>query len=244
MLRTICILLYLVIFLILSLPILLVEWIIGKFRPQVRDLSCLHIVQSSLKVVMALSGLKLTIIGKENIPTDQPVLYVGNHRSYFDIVVTYVNCPGLTGFIAKKELEKIPVINLWMKFLYCLLLDRTDIKAGLKTILAGIQQIKNGISIFVFPEGTRNKNEAEADLLPFHDGSFKLATKSGCPIIPVAIRNADQVFEAHLPRIKSTNVIIEYGKPIIVSELSKEDQRHIGEYTRNIMQQMLKRQDA
>lgn len=97
--------------------------------------------------------------GLENIPTDRAVLYVGNHRSYFDIVMGYMTVPRLTGFIAKKEMIKIPLLNRWMDRMNCLFLDRSNIKEGLKTILAGIEKIKGGISMWIFPEGTRNPGE-------------------------------------------------------------------------------------
>lgn len=71
-----------------------------------------------------------------------------------------------------------------MRYLHCLFLDRKDIKQGLKTILTAIEKIKSGISICIFPEGTRNKNKDELELLPFHEGSFKIASKSGCAIHP------------------------------------------------------------
>ena len=87
------------------------------------------------------------------------MLYVGNHRSYFDILAGYVSVPSLMGFVAKKEMEKIPLLSTWMKLVNCLFLDRENVKEGLKTILQGINQIKNGISVWIFPEGTRNESE-------------------------------------------------------------------------------------
>ena len=112
---------------------------------------------------------------------------------------------------------------------------------GLKTILTAIEKIKSGISICIFPEGTRNKNKDELELLPFHEGSFKIASKSGCAIIPMAMNNTAEIFEAHMPKIKSTHVVLEYGKPIYVKELSKEDQKHLGTYTQNIIYEMLEK---
>ena len=107
--------------------------------------------------------------------------------------------------------------------------------------LGAIVQSKSGISICIFPEGTRNKNKDELELLPFHEGSFKIASKSGCAIIPMAMNNTAEIFEAHMPKIKSTHVVLEYGKPIYVKELSKEDQRHLGTYTQNIIYEMLEK---
>lgn len=228
-------------FLILSIPILLIEWIIGKFSPRTKEISSLRIVQGVFKFILWEAGTKVTIIGEENVPKDTPVLYIGNHRSYFDIVLTYSRCPIRTGYIAKKEMERYPLLSNWMKYLHCLFLDRKDIKQGLKTILAAIDKIKSGISICIFPEGTRNRNEDELDMLPFHEGSFKIATKAKCPIIPVAISNSANIFEAHFPKITPVRVVVEYGRPIYPDELSKEDKKHIGEYTQNIIHEMLEK---
>ncbi|MBQ4284002.1 MAG: 1-acyl-sn-glycerol-3-phosphate acyltransferase, partial [Lachnospira sp.] len=128
-----------------------------------------------------------------------------------------------------------PVISIWMKYLYCLFLDRDNVKEGLKTILTGIEQINNGISIVIFPEGTRNKGDG---LLPFHAGSFKLADKSNCKIIPMVQTNTECIFENQFPRIKSTKTILEFGKPIDLNTLTKEERRGIADYTRNIILEM------
>ncbi|MDO4320923.1 MAG: lysophospholipid acyltransferase family protein [Lachnospiraceae bacterium] len=244
MIRFILVAVFVIAFLILSIPVFLVEWIIGKFNPSLRDISSLRIVQGAFKIVAWLAGIKLTVIGEENIPKDTPVLFIGNHRSYFDIVLTYARCQRPTGYIAKKEMEKIPLLSRWMKFLHCLFLDRSDIREGLKVILAAIEKMKNGISIMIFPEGTRNKNASELELLPFHEGSFKIATKSECPIVPVSINNSSAVFEDHFPSIKGVPVIIEYGKPINPKELSREEQKFLGRHVQSIIEETLARNAA
>ena len=238
MIRTIIIAIFIVAFLILSIPILFVEWIIGKFAPHARDISSLRIIQFIFKLITLLTGSKVTVIGEENVPKDTAVLYIGNHRSYFDIVLTYARCPGLTGYVAKDSMKKIPLLSTWMERLYCLFLDRSNIKEGLKTILKGIEQIKGGISMCIFPEGTRNR-DANGPMLPFKEGSFKLAEKTGCPIIPMALTNTADIFENHIPRIRPAHVILEYGKPIYVKELDKETRKFLGAYTQQIIQDML-----
>lgn len=239
MIRFIFVATFLILYLILSIPVFFIEWLIGKCNPKARDYSSLRIVQWGFKCILWISGVKVTVIGEENVP-DEAVLYVGNHRSFFDILLTYSRCKRLTGFVAKKSMEKIPSLSTWMRFLYCLFLDRDDIKAGLKTILTAIEQVKAGISIFIFPEGTRNKGE-ELSMLPFKDGAFKIATKTGCPIIPVSMNNTAEIFENHLPRIKKTHVILEYGKPIYPKELDKETLKHIGPYCQNMIQETIVR---
>ena len=228
-------------YLILSIPILLAEWVVGKFNRRAKDISSLRIIQTVFKFILKVTGADITIIGHENVPKDQAVLYIGNHRSFFDILLTYVLCPDLTGYVAKKEMEPIPLLSTWMRYLHCLFLDRKDIKEGLKTILTAIEKVKSGISICIFPEGTRNKGTDELELLPFHDGSFKIATKSGCPIIPMAISNSAEIFENHFPKIKPCKVVVEYGKPIYPEELSREDKKRLGAYTQGIILEMLKK---
>lgn len=244
MIRLILIALFLVIFLVLSIPVFFVEWLIGKWNPSLKDRSSLWIVQHAFQVVIWISGVKLTVIGEEHVPKDQAVLYIGNHRSYFDIVLTYARCPRLTGYVAKKEMLKIPLLSTWMKYLHCLFLDRSDIKEGLKTILTAIEKVKSGISIMIFPEGTRNRNDSELEMLPFHEGSFKIATKSGCPIIPVAITNSAALFESHLPFVKAAPVIIEYGEPIDPASLPRNEQKFIGQKVQAVILEMLKKNRA
>ena len=136
MLRTILAVLFAVCYLIIGIPVLFVEWLIGKKNPHLRDISSLRMVQWAFRVICRICGVKLTVKGQENVPKDIPVLYVANHNSYFDIMITYALCPDLTGYIAKDSLEKVPLLNIWMKRLYCLFLDRTD-ESQLKNNPAG-----------------------------------------------------------------------------------------------------------
>lgn len=237
MIRFICIVIFLILFLILTIPVLIVEWLLGKINPQARDISSLRIVQWGFKVILKISGVTATVIGEENIP-DEPVLYIGNHRSYFDILLTYSRCKRLTGYVAKKEMERYLTLTAWMKRVYCLFLDRKDPKQGLKTILTAIDYVKNGISICIFPEGTRNDGE-ELSLLPFKDGAFKIATKSGCAIVPISMNHTADIFENHFPKVKKTHVVIEYGKPIYPDQLDKNTKRHIGDYVENIIRETI-----
>ena len=241
MIRLILVLFAVVAFLILSIPILIVEWLIGKKNPKLRDESSLHIVQFMFRLILWLAGTKVTVIGEENVPKDIPVLYIGNHRSFFDIVITYARCPRLTGYVAKDSMKKVPLLSVWMERLYCLFLNRTDIKEGLKTILTGIEQIKNGISMCFFPEGTRNKGDDETKLLPFKEGSFKMAEKTGCPIILMSMNNTSAILEDHFPFIRSTHVVLEYSKPIYPKELSKEERKFLGAYCEKQLTEMVTR---
>lgn len=237
MIRFIVICIVLIFYLIFSIPSFFVYKQISKKNPEKGDYLALRSVQRAFKLMLFFAGTNIKVIGEENIP-EEPVLYIGNHRSQFDILLTYARCKYLTGYVAKKELEKTPLLSSRMRSLHCLFLDRKNTREGLKTILQAIDHIKNGISVCIFPEGTRNPGE-EGTLMEFKEGSFKVATKSGCPIIPMTISNSAGIFENQSPRIRPVTVVIEYGTPIYPKELDKETQKHLGQYCSNIILETL-----
>lgn len=238
MLRTILAIGFAILYLILGIPVLGIEYLIGKKNPHLRDISSLRLVQWAFRVIDKICGVKLTVIGHDNVPRDQAVLYVANHNSYFDIIITYSLCPDLTGYIAKDTLGRVPLLNIWMRRLYCLFMNRDDMKQSLKVILQGVEYIKQGISICIFPEGTRGDSQ---DMEPFKNGSMKIAEKTGCPVIPIAISNSREIINNHMPVVKPTHVIVEYGKPIYPKELSKEERRMLGTITQNMIREMMDR---
>ena len=236
--RTIIVVLFLLLYTIVSLPMYLIGFILGKMDPKKKVRMSQRFVAGGFRCILFLSGVNVTVKGKENQIHDKAALYVFNHRSFFDILLTYSRCRNLTGYVAKKEMEKIPLLSTWMRFVYCLFLDRENPKEGLKTILQAIDYVKNGISICIFPEGTRNKGE-ELSLLPFKEGAFKIATKTGCPIVPISMNNTAEIFENHFPKIKKTHVVLEYGTPIYPNELDKDVKKHIGSYVENIVNETI-----
>ena len=139
-----------VLYLVLTFPVLCFLEKKAKKNPEEAGWKSFSMVRWIFKKISRIAGITYEVRGLENIPTDRAVLYVGNHRSYFDIVMGYMTVPGLTGFIAKKEMIKIPLLNRWMDRMNCLFLDRSNIKEGLKTILAGIEKIK-GCLLYTSP---------------------------------------------------------------------------------------------
>ena len=231
-------------FLIFAYPVLIMQNSLAKKDPAAAAKESTAIVRFMFKLFLKVAGVKLTVIGEENIPADKAVLYVGNHRSYFDILVGYVTTKGPLGFVAKKEMDKFLILRSWMRNVNCLFLDRKDIKAGLKTILEGIEKVKSGVSIWIFPEGTRARGVDETDMLPFKEGSLKIAEKSGCPVIPVAMVRTADIFEKHTPRVVPTEVTVYFGKPIYLKELEPEKKKHAGAYTRDVICEMIREVQA
>ena len=238
--KTIIELLWIVVFLIIAIPAMLCMLVLYKKDPVKTERIARYWITIYMNGALALSGTRPVIKGLENVPEDTSVLYVANHRSYFDIVVTYPLSKKPTSFVAKAELQNIPFFAFWGRNMQCLFFDKNDMKASMKMILEGISRLKNGISVFICPEGGRNHSKEMLPLQEFRDGSFKLASKSGCPVIPVAIYRMDDIWEAQTPWIKKAYPVVTYGKPVYIKDLSPEDQKRPGEYFKNLIEDMLR----
>lgn len=241
MVRTIIAVLLTALILILTLPFLGIQWLLQKKWPHFGERGSFRFMQFSFKLVSLPLGIRLDVIGRENIPADRPCLFIGNHRSYLDVVLGYPLFPAMTGFVAKNAFTKFPILPIWMRRLYCQFLVEGDMKQNLQSILAAIDNVKAGVSMCIYPEGQRGTGEDERELLEFHEGSFKIATKTKCPIVPVAVVGTRECFERQFPRARAGHVIIEYGKPIETADLSREELKGIGAKCREIVLEMVKR---
>ena len=234
MIRIIIAGIFIAIFLTVSIPIQLVMLLYSFVDKEGCDKKSLSIVNSAFRTVVKIAGVKETVIGLENVPKDEAVLYVINHRSIFDIVLTYIKVPRPTGYISKKEMNKFLTLSTWMMFLHCEFLDRGNLRQGMKVIKRSAKNIQDGISMAIFPEGTRNKSDE--DMLPFHKGSFKIAEMAKCKIVPIVLNNTPDILENHAPMLKPVHVVIEYLPPIDVPAMSREERKTL---TENIRTQMI-----
>lgn len=222
MIRLILIIIGAIVLTIVTAFLFPVTRLVGLFDKRRQDMICLWFVQKSLALTRFLAGAKVQYIGLEYLPEDgDAVVFISNHRGFMDIIATYPVLKGRTGFVAKKEMEHWPLISWWMDSVYCLFLDRKNSREGIKTILQGVKYIEQGISMWIYPEGTRSKVEGE--MLPFKHGSFKLATKPGVPIIPVAIVGSGKLFDDHYPLVTGGPVRIEFMEPIPTKDLTNEE---------------------
>lgn len=170
--------------------------------------------------LLKLAGCKVEVIGEENIPKDRAVLFVCNHQSNFDIPLMITQIKGKKGFIAKVETLKLPIIRDWMKFMNCVFMDRSDIRQQVKSISEGVQILKSGHSMVIFPEGTRS---ADGRLGEFKPGGMKLATKSGAPIVPVTINRSMDLMKKGTSKITPAKVTIIISPAIeITEEMNRE----------------------
>lgn len=183
-------------------------------------------MQDFARQLITSTGMKIKVIGKENLPSQGPVVYMATHKSLFDIVILFAMIDDPCIVIGKKELQQMPFVNKWFDALGCIYIDREDKRSALTSIIKGIEEIKAGQSIIIFPEGTRYMTN---DVQHFKEGSFKLATKTLVPIVPIALSNTYKVFEEK-KRIQKAEVVVHIGKPIPTKELSNEALRELPGY--------------
>ncbi|WP_244834043.1 lysophospholipid acyltransferase family protein [Clostridium sp. BJN0001] len=215
---------------LVSIPIPLIKYYERKGLNE-KKLKFVHKYTSKwANFVIRITGAEVTVKGLENIPKNQTILFVANHQSDFDIPLLISSIDVLKGFIAKKEMETWPIISTWMKLLNCVFMDRSNLRQSAHSIMQGVTNLKNGYSMVIFPEGTRSKGGPVGD---FKGGSFKLATKSKCPIVPITINGSSNLFEGNNNKIHSAKVNLIIHAPIYVTNLSKEEEENLKITVRN-----------
>ena len=180
-------------------------------------------------------GFRIRVEGRENLKKVQTkgCILAPTHVSAIDPVFIVVTRWGRRMIVfAKKELFEINALLTWF-FRCCGAVCVRGTRDEAAVIEQTVEKCKNGETLLIFPEGTRNKTQDT--FLPFHEGSFKIAEKANVPIIPMTIVNSAAVFEDHFPKIKKATVVIEYGKPIYPKELDKETRKSMGTYVQNII---------
>ena len=181
--------------------------------------------------ILNVTGARMTVEGRENIPAEGPCVFVGNHRSYFDIPILLLALDAPHGILAKEELEKIPLLNRWMKLLGCVFVKRDDIRASVRALNDATAIVESGRSFVIFPEGTRYKGE-EGGAGEFKAGAFRIAVKTGAPVVPVAITGARGLFEGHGLRATPGSVRVRILPPIRTEGMSKAEQKQLPDAVR------------
>ena len=199
-------------------------------------------VKLIFSIAVILAGVKAKVVGEENIKSlsnENAYFVISNHRGFCDVVRGYLIFDRNVGIVAKKSLEKIPILSYWMKKINCLFLDRDNLRDGFKMVVDCINNLKNGTSMWIFPEGTRCTSDNPCDLLEFKAGVFKIPEKVDCYILPVAFKNTEYVFEKQKPFIHSTNICINIGKPYKISELNDIEKQNIGEHSQKVIRKLI-----
>ena len=180
--------------------------------------------------ILHVTGARMTVEGQKNIPAG-PCVFVGNHRSYYDIPLLLASLDKPHGILAKEELEKIPLLNRWMKLLGCVFVQRDDLRASVRALNDATAIVESGKSFVIFPEGTRYKGE-EGGAGEFKAGAFRIAVKTGVPVVPVALTGARALFEGNGNLCHPGSVHIKVLPPIRTEGMSKAEQKQLPDAVR------------
>ncbi len=178
------------------------------------------------------------ITGKENIPPG-PCVFIGNHQAYCDIMAVLKATEGhQIGFIAKEEFKPVPYLSSWILRIRGLFIPtlRNDTRESLKVINEGVQIIKDGFSMMIFPEGRRSWGPEMGEFKP---GSFKLATKAKVPVVPVTINGTYKMFEEREIMTPGQTATVVIHPPIETAGLSKAEEKELPEKVWNIINSAL-----
>ena len=196
MIRLIIGLIYTLLSVVLLFPYHIYLWFVSKKDRYKGWYKSWKFVGRFFKGLIKIAGTKVEVRGAENlakVPNKKGILFIGNHRSFFDIIIMQTVVDRPTGFIAKSDFKKIPLFKHWVTDIGAIFLDRKNVRAGLETMNQGAEYMKQGHSMILFPEGHRNQTD---EFLPFKEGGYKMADKSGCPIVPFAISGTDLIYES------------------------------------------------
>lgn len=187
--------------------------------------------------LLRLAGADISVKGRENIPSDRPVIFVCNHRGNFDVPLVLSELDTPHALLSKTAVSKIPFISGWMKMLGCVFIDRSDPRKSLAGLAEVTKIVNNGYSYIIFPEGTRSKG---GDLGDFKSGAFKVATDTRATLLPVAIEGTHNLMESNKNLIRPARVRMHILRPIETKDLSRAEMKDMPDKIRSAISDELK----
>ncbi len=222
---------YLALVALFFLVIFLISLTVNKQKPQVKtNLFFRWLLNQTNALILILGRVKIKRSGLEKLEGLPPFLLVANHRSNFDPFIALKCCPKANlAYIAKPEIFDIPITGSVVHKCFFLSLDREDVRKGAETIKHAAELLKEGVvSIGIYPEGTRSKT---GELLPFRNGSFKVAKLANAPIVIARTTGTEQIARRFAK--KQTIVTFEILDVLNTNQVATMSTWDIGEYVRN-----------
>lgn len=170
-----------------------------------------RMIRNWAKTIIRISGISLSVEGQQNTDISKSYIYMANHQGNFDILVSALTIPGTARFVAKKELFKFPVFAQAMKLVGMIPIDRAQSTSARNTLHETVRKLKPGVSVIVFPEGTRSRDGA---IQPFKKGGFIMALEGKIPIVPVSISGSFHAMEKTSFRLRKGRIKVHFSDPV------------------------------
>ncbi len=182
--------------------------------------------------ILLVSRIRVTVKGRANIDPSRSYIYMSNHQSNFDIPVLLAYLPVQFRWLAKAELFKIPIFGRAMRGAGYVKIDRFNQESAFESINEAAGKMKKGVSIMMFPEGTRS---LDGKIRPFKKGGFVMAVDSGAPIVPVIIKGTWPIMDKSSLRINTGNVTLEIERPIQTTGYTRDTKEDLIESVRSVI---------
>ncbi|NOX89975.1 MAG: 1-acyl-sn-glycerol-3-phosphate acyltransferase [Calditrichaeota bacterium] len=195
---------------------------VGIFNPFSETVN--RVIRFWAKSILKVAGVKVKVYGKEKLNPDQPYIFIANHQGTFDILAGVVSIPGTMRFIAKKELFRVPIFAQGMRAVGMIPIDRGNSKEARKTINEAVETLQKGVSVLIFPEGTRSET---GEIKPFKKGGFILALKSGLPIVPMVFSGSLQIMKKKSKRLNRGTIHVYFLDPVDTTKYSFETRNEL-----------------
>ncbi len=174
------------------------------------------------RLMFYLSGSKIRLTGKENIPKNRPVIFVSNHQGHMDSVIIQAFIKKPKGFVAIKEYREFPIIGLWMEYMGSVFVDRDNVRQTFQNMNDALDNLRRGQSMVVFPEGKLNDG---AQTFAFERGWLRLATKSGVPIVPITITGSHKILSYNGRTMRPNQIKCTISSPIDTYHIKRTDEQ-------------------
>jgi len=226
MIRTIIILLYFTLAMLLVLPLLVLWTLITG------DANFMYnVFQDGLRIGLRIAGIHVHVEGLENIPPGV-CIFASNHASNLDPVALTPNIPRRISLLAKKEVFKIPVLSKAITLAHLVPVDRGDSEAAAESVDLAIKYLKEGLSFCVYPEGTRSR---DGRLLPFKRGTFVMAIRAGVPVVPVSLAGTQELMRKGDWRIYPGEVMVKFGPAVDASQYKIEQREELRQVVQGLV---------
>jgi len=183
-------------------------------------------------ILIATGGAKVVVTGQENVDPNRPTIYVSNHQSSLDIPIHFVTVPVNFRYVAKHQLKYVPFVGWYLWYAGHIFVNRGRRDKAIASLDAAAQKIRNGTSVFLYPEGTRSD---DGSVLPFKKGPFALALKSRAPVVPITIEGSGSVMPKNSWNIKPGPVYVKIGKPIDTTGFAEDDREGLARAVRDVI---------